>query len=281
MTTATNPARTSLVTSADGTQIAYEATGSGPALVLADGAMCMRGLGPSRGLAAALHDRFTVYAYDRRGRGESGAGSSAYAAQREVEDLVAVIEAAGGSAHVFGVSSGAALALEAARQGAAIDRLAVYEAPFIVDDSHLPNDVRLPERVQGMVDAGRRGEAVRTFLRTVGLPAPFVMLMRFLPAWKQMTGIAHTLPYDLSIVVPRQQGAPLPDGYYDDIAVDTLVVAGGKSPVHMRNAQAAIAAAVPGARLVTLPRQTHMVRPKVVSPVLADFLLGEPGKMSG
>jgi pimeloyl-ACP methyl ester carboxylesterase len=274
MTTATNTARTSLVISPDGTRIAYEVTGSGPALVLVDGAMCMRGLGPSRGLAAALQDRFTVYAYDRRGRGESSAGSSAYAAQREVEDLVAVIEAAGGTAHVFGVSSGAALALEAARQGAEIDRLAVYEAPFIVDDSHLPNDRRLPERVQGMVDAGRRGEAVRAFLRTVGLPAPFVMLMRFLPAWKQMTGIAHTLPYDLSIVVPRQQGAPLPDGYYEDITVDTLVVAGGKSPVHMRNAQAAIAAAVPGARLVTLPGQTHMVRPKVLSPVLADFLLG-------
>lgn len=274
MTTTTHTSATSFATSEDGTRIAYEVAGTGPALVLVDGAMCLRGLGPSRGLAAALADRFTVYAYDRRGRGESSAGSSPYDVQREVEDLVAVLGAAGGSAHVFGASSGAVLGLEAARQGVAIDRLAVYEAPFIVDDSHPANDPRLPERVQEMVDAGQRADAVRTFLRTVGVPAPFVTLMRFMPAWKQMTAVAHTLPYDLRIVVPRQQCAPLPDGYYDDVAVDTLVLAGGKSPVYMRNAQAAIVAAVPGARLVTLAGQTHMVKPKVVSPVLAEFLLG-------
>ena len=274
MTTTTHTSTTSFRTSADGTEIAYDVTGAGPALVLVDGAMCFRGLGPSRGLTAALADRFTVYAYDRRGRGESGAGSSPYDVQREVEDLVAIIEAAGGSVHVSGVSSGAALALEAARQGAAVDRLAVYEAPFILDDTHPANDVRLPERVQEMVDNGQRADAVRTFLRTVGAPAPFVALMRFMPAWKQMTAIAHTLPYDLSMVVPWQQGHPLPDGYYDDVAAETLVLAGGKSPAYMRNAQAAIATAVPRARLVTLPGQTHMVKPKVVSPVLAEFLLG-------
>ena len=273
MTTATNTSSTSFATSADGTQIAYEVTGTGPALVLVDGAMCLRGLGPSRGLATALADRFTVYAYDRRGRGESGAGSTPYDPQREVEDLVAVIRAAGGSAHVLGVSSGAALALEAARQGVAIDRLAIYEAPFIVDESHRPNDPELPEQVQALVEAGRRGDAVRIFLRTVGVPAPFLVLMRFMPAWKQMTGTAHTLPYDLRIVVPRQQGRPLPDGCYDAVGADTLVVAGGKSPAYMRNAQAAVAAAVPNARLVTLPGQTHMVKPKVLAPVLAEFLL--------
>lgn len=273
MTTATKTSSTSFATSADGTQIAYEVTGTGPALVLVDGAMCLRGLGPSRGLATALADRFTVYAYDRRGRGESGAGSTPYDPQREVEDLVAVIGAAGGSAHVLGVSSGAALALEAARQGVAIDRLAIYEAPFIVDDSQHPNDPELPEHVQALVDAGRRGDAVRTFLRTVGVPAPFLVLMRFMPAWRQMTGTAHTLPYDLRIVVPRQQGAPLPDGCYEAVGADTLVVAGGKSPAYMRNAQAAVAAAVPNARLVTLPGQTHMVKPKVLAPVLAEFLL--------
>ena len=273
MTTATNTSSTSFATSADGTQIAYEVTGTGPALVLVDGAMCLRGLGPSRGLATALADRCTVYAYDRRGRGESGAGTTPYDPQREVEDLVAILGEAGGSAHVLGVSSGAALALEAARQGVAIDRLAIYEAPFIVDDSHRPNDPRLPERVQELVDAGRRADAVRTFLRTVGVPAPFLALMRFMPAWKQMTGTAHTLPYDLSIVVPRQQGASLPDGFYDAVGADTLVVAGGRSPGYMRNAQAAIAAAVPSARLVTLPGQTHMVKPKVLAPALAEFLL--------
>jgi hypothetical protein len=123
-----------------------------------------------------------------------------------------------------------------------------------------------------MVDQGRRGAAVRTFLGTVGVPVPVMALMRLMPAWRQMTGVAHTLPYDLSIVVGHQQGQPLPTGYYDRVASDTLVIAGGKSPAYMRNAQAAIAGAVPRARLETLPGQTHMVKAKAVAPVLRAFL---------
>jgi pimeloyl-ACP methyl ester carboxylesterase len=265
---------TQLVTSADGTRIAYEATGTGPALVLVDGALCHRTLGPSRGLARALADRFTVYAYDRRGRGESGAGTTPYDVGREVEDLSALIGAAGGHAHVAGVSSGAVLALEAARQGIHIDRLAVYEAPFIVDGTRPANDPRLPEQLRAMVADGRRGDAVRTFMRVVGVPAPFVVLMRLMPSWKRLTGAAHTLPYDLSFLVEHQQGRPLPAGYYDAVAAETLVLAGGKSPEYMRNSQAAIAQAVPTARLETLPGQTHMVKPSAVAPVLAEFLAG-------
>ncbi|MGZ4470171.1 MAG: alpha/beta fold hydrolase [Nocardioidaceae bacterium] len=273
MSTTTTPT-TRLATSADGTQIAYEQTGHGPALVLVDGALCHRAFGPSRGVAEQLADRFTGHASDRRGRGESGAGATPYDIQREVEDLLAVISAAGGHAHVLGVSSGAVLALEAARQGAPIDRLAAYEAPFIVDGTHPANDPRLPERTQAYVDEGRRGDAVRLFMRTVGVPAPFIALMRFMPAWKKLTGVAHTLPYDLSIVVGHQQGEPVPAGYYDEVTPETLVVAGGKSPAYMRNAQAAIAQAVPHCRLETLPGQTHMVKPKVLAPVLAGFLHG-------
>ena len=265
---------TQLVTSADGTQIAYEATGTGPALVLVDGALCHRTMGPSRGLARALADRFTVYAYDRRGRGESGAGTTPYDVAREVEDLSALIGAAGGHAHVAGVSSGAVLALEAARQGICIDRLAVYEAPFIVDGTRPANDPRLPEQLRAMVAEDRRGDAVRTFMRVVGVPAPFVVLMRLMPSWKQLTGVAHTLPSDLSFVVGHQQGRPLPAGYYDAVAAETLVLAGGKSPEYMLNSQAAIAEAVPTARLETLPGQTHMVKPSAVAPVLAEFLAG-------
>jgi pimeloyl-ACP methyl ester carboxylesterase len=268
----TTTRETQVTASADGTSIAYEVIGTGPALVLVDGAMCQRAMGPARGLASQLADSFTVYAYDRRGRGESGAGSSPYAVAREVEDLVAVVYAGGGRAHVFGASSGATLALEAARQGAPIDRLVVYESPFIVDDTHPGNDAQLPERVRAMVDQGRRGAAVRTFLGTVGVPVPVMALMRLMPAWRQMTGVAQTLPYDLSIVVGHQQGQPLPTGYYDRVASDTLVIAGGKSPAYMRNAQAAIAGAVPRARLETLPGQTHMVKAKAVAPVLRAFL---------
>ncbi len=271
MTTTTAPT-TSTTTSADGTTIAFETTGRGPALVLVDGALCSRTMGPSGDLSAQLADRFTVVRYDRRGRGGSGAGSSPYAVGREVEDLLTVLAAVGGHAHVLGISSGAALALEAARGGAPIDRLAVFEAPFILDDTHPANDPLLPERVQELVDRGRRGQAVATFLRTVGAPAPMVLLMRLTPVWRKLTAVAHTLPYDLSIVVPFEQGEPLPDGYYDAVAVPTLVLAGGRSPAYMRSSQAAIADALTGGRLDVLPRQTHMVKAAVLAPVVADFL---------
>ena len=273
MNSTTTPS-TRLATSADGTEIAYEVHGSGPALVLVDGALCHRAMGPARGLAKELADSFTVYAYDRRGRGDSGPGALPYAAAREVEDLLALINEAGGTAHVLGVSSGAALALEAARQGAPIDRLAAYEVPFILDDTRAGNDPELPRRLQELVDDGRRGDAVRLFMRTVGVPAPFVVLMRFMPAWKQLTAAAHTLPYDFAFVIEHQQGSPLPAGYYQGVAPETLVIAGGKSPAYMRNAQAAVADAVPAGRVETLAGQTHMVKAKAVAPAVARFFLG-------
>jgi pimeloyl-ACP methyl ester carboxylesterase len=271
--TTTTATQTRFTTSADGTEIAYEVSGSGPALVLVDGALCQRSMGPARGLAQALEADFTVHAYDRRGRGESGPGNTPYDLAREVEDLVAVIEAAGGTAHVFAASAGAVLALEAARHGAPIDRLAVYEAPFIVDASRPPNDADLAQQVQAMVDDDRRSDAVKTFLRTVGVLAPLLALMRLMPVWKKLTGVAHTLPYDLSFVVPHQQGSPLPEGLYQAVRSATLVIAGGKSPDWMRNSQQAIADAVPTARLETLAGQTHMIKPKVVAPVVTRHFL--------
>jgi hypothetical protein len=258
--------------SADGTRIAYETHGSGPALVVVDGALCSRAMGPSRGLAEAMAGDFTVHVYDRRGRGESNAGATAYDLEREVEDLAAVIAAAGGHAHALGVSSGAVLALEAARRGVPIDRLATYEAPFIVDHTHAPNDLDLPQRLQAFVDDGRRGDAVKLFMRTVGAPGPMVAVMRLLPVWKKLTSVAHTLPYDLAMVVEFEQGRPLPTNYYDHVRCPTLAIAGGKSPEYMRNAQAAIAAAVPGGAPCVLPGQTHMVKPKVVGPVVTAHL---------
>lgn len=261
------------VRSADGTEIAYEVTGTGPAVVLVDGAMCFRALGPSRGLARELAGAFTVHAYDRRGRGDSGPGVAPYDVAREVEDLAAVIAAAGGGAHVLAVSSGVVLAFEAARRGVPIDRLATFEAPFILDDSRPPNDADLPERVQAMVDSGSRGRAVRTFLRVVGVPGPFIALMRLMPGWKKMTGVAHTLPYDLSMVVPHEQGRPLPAGCYADIRPRTLVMAGGRSPAWMRSAQRAIADALPDAGFESLAGQTHMVKPAVLAPVVTRHFL--------
>ncbi len=185
---------TRYATSADGTAIALETVGQGPALVLVDGALCHRGLGPSKSLAEQLANRFTVTRYDRRGRGASDAGASPYDREREVEDLAAVLEAAGGRAHLLGVSSGAALSLDAARRGAPIDGIVAYEAPFIVDGTHAPNDPRLPDQLQAMVDGGRRGEAVATFLRMVGMPRPMVAVMRMLPMWQPDGPGAHPAP---------------------------------------------------------------------------------------
>lgn len=262
---------TRFATSADGTDIAYDVTGTGPAVVIVEGAMCQRSMGIAKVLTESLSTDYSVHGYDRRGRGESGPGATAYEVQREVEDLAAVVAATGETPFVLGGSSGGALALEAARQGVPMRALAVYEAPFIVDDTRAPNDPGLGEEIQALVDAGRRGEAVKTFMRVVGVPAPFIALMPLLPMWKKVTGIAHTLPYDFAIVLPRQQGRPLPAGHYSSIAVPTLVIAGGKSPEYMRNAQAAIAEQVPGAELVTLKGQTHMVRAKATTPVLREF----------
>lgn len=265
---------TRFAVSADGTRIAYDVTGpddgTAPALVVVEGALCHRAMGAAKTLTPALRDRFAVHAYDRRGRGESGPGASAYEPQREVEDLAAVLAAAGGRPYVFAASSGGALALEAARQGVPMDGLAVYEAPFILDDTHPANPADLPEQLQALIDEGRRGDAVRLFMRTVGAPAPMVAIMRLFPVWKQLTAVAHTLPYDLGLVIGFEQGEPLPEGWYAHVEPETLVIAGGKSPEYLRNAQAAIAAQLPHGRLATLPGQTHMIRAKATAPVLLE-----------
>jgi pimeloyl-ACP methyl ester carboxylesterase len=258
---------TLFTTSADGTSIAYERTGSGPVLVVVDGALCSRALGPARGIAKALAHAFTVVIYDRRGRGESG-DTPPWSVEREVEDVAAVIQATGGRARLFGSSSGAALSLEAAARLDGVEGAVLYEAPFIVDDTREPIDPGFPDRVADLVARNRRGEAVRAFLTAVGMPAAVARLMAITPMWKRMKGVAPTLPNDLRIIGPHQGGQPLPTGRYDDVRVPALVLAGAKSPDWMRNAQAALAAALPEAEHQVLPGQTHMIKAKAVGPVI-------------
>lgn len=258
------------VTSRDGTTIAYETTGTGPPLILVDGALCHRDFGPSRPLAEQLAGDFTVITYDRRGRGESGDGV-AYAVEREVEDLEALIEAAGGSAHVYGISSGAALALDAAQRGLAIDSLALYEPPFIVDDGRPPMARDYRSRLSGYIVAERPGDAVRLFMREVGMPALLVQLMRFMPAWSKLKRVAHTLSYDAAVMDGTQDGRPLPEGRWSDVTVPTLVIAGGKSDPWMHHGTQALADALPNARFETLEGQNHMVKPKALAPMLAEY----------
>jgi pimeloyl-ACP methyl ester carboxylesterase len=258
------------VQSRDGTEMAFESSGRGPALVLVDGALCYRGSSPNTALAEALADRFTVYTYDRRGRGESG-DTSPYVVEREVEDLDAVIKQAGGSAYLYGISSGAALALEAANRGLGVEKLALYEAPFIVDDSRPPVPGDIVAQLDELIAAGRRGDAVRLFMRQVGVPRFVIALMRFMPAWSKLKAVAHTLPYDMTIVSDHQAGEPLPAERWSYVTAPTLVIAGGKSPAWMQNAMDSLAQVLPKAERRTLEGQTHMVKASALAPLIADF----------
>lgn len=259
------------VLSRDGTPIAYDRLGSGPPLILVDGALCHRKFGPMEKLASSLAEEFTVFTYDRRGRGESG-DTLPYAVEREIEDLEALIEEAGGSAHVYGVSSGAALALDAANRGASIEKLVVYEAPFIVDGSRPPLPPDYLSRLNLMIATNRRDDAVRLFMKTVGMPSVLIGLMRFLPAWTKLKAVAHTLVYDALIVADYQRGQPLPANRWSSVTAPTLVVVGGKSPGWMRHAMRDLVDAVPNAKHRTLDGQTHMVKAKAHAPLLMEYL---------
>jgi pimeloyl-ACP methyl ester carboxylesterase len=261
-----------MVTSKDGTTIAYETMGSGAPLILVDGAMCYRDSGPMRPLAETLQDHFTVLIYDRRGRGESG-DTLPYAADREVEDIEALVQAVGGSAYVYGCSSGGVLALEAANRLPGVKKLMIYEAPFIVDDSRAPLGAAYHEKMKALVAAGRRSDAVKLFLRMVGVPGFWIFVMSLMKTWSRLTAVAHTLPYDLAITTPYQEGKPLRAGRWHDTSAPALVADGGKSPAWMRNAQAALARNL-HAEYRTLPGQTHMVRAEAQAPVIIEFFKG-------
>jgi pimeloyl-ACP methyl ester carboxylesterase len=235
--------------------------------VLVDGALCHRAFGPSRPLAAALADRFTVFAYDRRGRGESG-NTLPYSAQRELEDLQAVMAAAGGDVYVYGISSGAGIALEAAAAGVRMRRLATYEAPYVAAGWKDPSVDHLAH-MEALIAADKRGAAVSYFLvPMVGAPAFVPVMMRAMPkVWNQMKAVAPTLPYDLTVM----GSFTVPVERFRTIDIPTLVMVGGKSPRPMRDAQDMIAAAIPGSQFAVLDGQTHQVSEKAIAPQLEAF----------
>jgi pimeloyl-ACP methyl ester carboxylesterase len=257
--------------SKDGTTIAFERSGSGPPLIIVDGALCWRESGPARKVAKEVADRFTVITYDRRGRGESG-DTAPYSLQREVEDIEALIGEAGGPAHLCGFSSGGVLAMEAARARAAVDKLVVYEAPFIVDDSRPPAPAGYVSDLNALLAAGRRGAAVKRFMRLVGMPAVLAAAMPLFPAWKELKGVAHTLPYDAAVMGDTQAGKPLDARRWGAVRVPTLVLVGGKSPDWMASGMQSLAELLPSAQREVLDGQTHMVKAKAVGPALKRFL---------
>lgn len=260
------------VLSKDGTPIAFDRQGKGSPVILVDGALCYRGMGPSGPLAKLLAWYFTVFTYDRRGRGQSG-DTGLYTMEREVEDIEALVNEAGGTAFVWGASSGAVLALEAANRLPGIRKLALYEAPFIVDDSR-PTTENDWIRIREAVAAGRRSDALQLFLKAVGAPGFFIALMRLMPAWSKLKAVARTLPYDGAIVEDNQRGKPLPPSRWASVTVPTLVVDGGKSPAWMRRANRSLANVLPNAQYRTLEGQTHMVKAKAHAPMLVEFFKG-------
>jgi pimeloyl-ACP methyl ester carboxylesterase len=267
--TSLRPSRSGRVVSKDGTILAYDQLGHGPAVILILGALCSRTLGPGVKLAPMLADHFTVFTYDRRGRGDSG-DSAHYDVQREIEDLEALIEEAGGSACIFGHSSGAVLALNAAERGLSITKLALYEAPLIVDRSR-PSMENAWAQIDACVAEGRRGDAVKAFLKAVGLPGFAIALMRWLPVWAKITAVAHTLPYDGAIVREFQRGVPLPASVWANVTVPAIAIAGGKSPAWLQNGVRALANVLSSAESHTLEGQTHDVSAKALAPVLKEF----------
>jgi len=262
------------VRSADGTTIAYTWGGQGPPLILVDGALCSRSFGPMPKLAEQLTPHFTVYTYDRRGRGESG-DTAPYEPDREVEDIEALVALAGDTVYLHGTSSGAALALEAAKHIRSIAKLAVYEPPFIVDDTRTPMPDDWLPRLEGLLADGRQGDAVKMFMRFVGTPAIFTAVMPLTPVWGKLKAVAPTLPYDIAIVHEHQRGIPLTSAEWAAVKVSTLVAAGGKSPAWMTNGTRALADALPDAAYRTLPGQNHMVKAQAIAPVLTEFFTAQ------
>ena len=264
------------VTSSDGTTIGYQQAGSGPALLLVDGAFCYRGFGPMPGLAAQLTEHFTVYTYDRRGRGESG-DTAPYAPEREIDDIEAVIDAAGGRALVFGTSSGAVLALRAAAAlPGKVAKVAVYEPPMVVDESRksLPPPDYL-RTIDKFIADGRNGDAVAFFMtKMVGAPAIMPWVMRLMPPWKKLKAVAPTLRYDFAILGDTQLAKGMPAELAKTLGaveIPALVADGGKSPTYMHHAADAVSGALGDTRRVTIPGQTHMFKPEALAPELISF----------
>lgn len=256
------------VTSPDGTVIAYDTAGTGPALVVVDGAFCHRTFGPSPTLAPLLAEHFTVYTYDRRGRGDS-TDTAPYDVERELDDLRALIGVAGDSAHVLGFSSGGILALRAAAAGLPISKLAVYEPPLVTENirGHRPPPDAV-EQLNAMVAGDRRGSAVKFYLtQVIGAPAPVFYAMRLMPTWPKMKAVAPSLPHDAAVFTEAATTTLLAR-----VHVPTLAIGGLKSPASMRAAVAAVADAVPHARQRLLPKQSHNVSTKVLAPVVQEFL---------
>lgn len=262
--------------SRDGTVIAYEQSGSGPAVILVSAALADRS--GNRRLARYLSDRFTVINYDRRGRGASR-NTSPYTIEKEVEDIEALVDASGGSAFLFGSSSGSVLALDgAAHLGTKVKKLYMFEPPFIVDSSRPPMDKTLSEAIERQVATGNRSEAVRLFFtKGMGIPSFGVTMMRLLiPGWSKMSAMANTIPYDLSILDGTQAGQPLPVERWKSASIPIRVTVGARSEPFFHSGAKGLAQILPSAQYQALAGLNHgalLMAPAALGKDIEGFLL--------
>ena len=266
--TVTHAGENRTTTSRDGTIIAYTKRGSGQPLIIVDGVFCYRENGPATELASLLAQHYTVFTYDRRGRGESG-DTAPYAVEREIDDFRAVAKEAGATPFVLGISSGAALTLQAVAGGVGAKRVALYEPPYDADGSARPFE-GLRNRLQSFISAGDRAGAVKFFMTDVfGAPRAFVFAMPFLmpTAWKRNKLVVHTAPYDLMILADRS----VLKQRSSSIAVPTLVIGGEKSPKGLRDAVTTVANAVPNGKSRFLSGQDHNISGQILVPVLFEY----------
>ena len=258
---------TSYVTSVDGTRIAFDRLGEGPPVVVVSGMFCDRQT--TQELAEQLAQRFSVINFDRRGRGESD-DTTPYAVEREVEDLGGLIADAGGTASVYGHSSGAGLALHAAASGLPITRLVLHEPPYGPDDEESKRGAReLAENVRAALAEDCRADAIKLFLTASGMPPEMVEGMSSDP---KMHAVAPTMPYDFEVMGDISRGGTIPEELVRAIGVPTLVIAGGASPDFFRDTAARIAGILPNGKLTVLDGQDHGAPADVVAPVVAEFL---------
>lgn len=261
-------------TSRDGTTIAYEQLGSGPPLLLVDGAFCSRKFGPMPALAKLLQDRFTVVYYDRRGRGDSG-DTQPYSVAKEIDDIKALVATMGGEAFIYGTSSGAMLAARAVAAGVKARKLAMFEPPLALDGTHYPKPADYAEQIKELLRADRRAEAIKLFMRVVGMPGFAVFIMGLMPMFKGLKAVAHTLPYDFAVLGDTQRGGPLPDelkGALRAVTVPTLVATGGKSADWFKHTARVVSEQFGGEKHTTIvPGQNHNASAKAIAPVLIEF----------
>jgi alpha-beta hydrolase superfamily lysophospholipase len=261
-----------LVRSADGTTIAYETFGQGPALIAVCGATCDRAL--MRPTAQALGEHFTTGNYDRRGRGDSG-DTLPYAVGREIEDLAALIDRAGGSAHLYGHSSGAGLVLRAVAAGLPVDRFVLHDPPYSPDDAAAQDEARrFGKTLRDLLRADRRAEALALWFRTTGMPDEMVEGMRATPRWAELTALAPTLAYDSAVMADIDRGGAVPEDIATRAARPGLVLVGGESPPFMLEVGRRLAGLLPDARHRVLDGQDHVVPPDILAPAVTEFLAG-------